>query len=126
MDYSSLFFYYPGALIAKDALGYKEIKMGLVSTELQQKHDYFYLEGLNQKFKGNYDVAYDLFSYCTSLVKQPAAMYELAMLEAQMGDFDKALQGIEQVVAMDSTNYWYAQTLVGLYQQQGKQEEGFN
>ena len=117
------FFYHPRALNAKDASGYKEIKMGLVSTELQQKHDYFYLEGLNQKFKGNHDVAYDLFSYCTSLVKQPAAMYELAMLEAQMGDFDKALQGIEQVVAMDSTNYWYAQTLVGLYQQQGKQEE---
>lgn len=96
------------------------------SWGILQKHDYFYLEGLNQKFKGSYDVAYDLFSYSLKVHEEPTALYELAMLEVGMGEDESAVNRLEQVMAMDSTNYWYAQSLVGLYQQLGRREEALS
>ena len=91
-----------------------------------QKHDYFYLEGLNQKFKGNYDAAHDLFAYSLMVREEPTALYELAMLEAEMGDMKGAVNKLEKVMAIDSTNYWYAQSLVALYQQLDRREEALS
>ncbi|NMA73945.1 MAG: hypothetical protein GX963_07230 [Bacteroidales bacterium] len=96
------------------------------SFSVMQKHDYFYLEGLNQKFKGNYDAAHDLFAYSLMVREEPTALYELAMLEAEMGDMKGAVNKLEKVMAIDSTNYWYAQSLVALYQQLDRREEALS
>ncbi len=100
-----------------------EDSLAVNSFSVLQKHNYFYLEGLNQKFKGSYDAAYDLFTYSLVVDEQPTALYELAMLEVRMGDMESAVDKLEKAVVMDSTNYWYAQSLVGLYQQLDRRED---
>lgn len=97
--------------------------VALCSSVSQQKHNYFYLEGLNKKYKGSLDEAYEFFEYSLSLAEEASVLNELAILEVRMGDIDGALKRLEKAVAIDSTNYWYAQNLAGLYLQKDMRDE---
>ncbi len=95
----------------------------LCTSVLQQKQSYFYLEGLKKKYQGSLDEAYEFFEYSLSLGEEASALNELAILDVRMGDIDSALKRLEKAVAIDSTNFWYAQNLAGLYLQKDMRDE---
>lgn len=95
----------------------------LCSSVLQQKQNYFYLEGLKKKYQGSLDEAYEFFEYSLSLGEEASTLNELAILDVRMGDVDSALKRLEKAIAIDSTNYWYAQNLAGLYLQKDMRDE---
>lgn len=96
----------------------------VLSPEMERKYDYFFLEALRQKQKGNYDAAFDLYSHCLTLHPTGAAtLYEIAKFYLFLNQPDKGEQVLEKAVAADPANFWYNQTLAGFYQGKGQFEK---
>ncbi|MGL4851334.1 MAG: tetratricopeptide repeat protein [Phocaeicola sp.] len=95
-----------------------------LSPEMQRKYDYFFLEALRQKQKGNYDSAFDLYSHCLTINPQGAVtLYEIAKFYLFLNQPEKGEIALEQAAAADPTNFWYNQTLAGFYQGRGQLEK---
>ncbi|MGL5980625.1 MAG: tetratricopeptide repeat protein [Phocaeicola sp.] len=102
----------------------KEMVVKTLAPELQRKYDYFFLEGIRQKQKGNYDAAFELYSHCLSIYPEGAAtLYEMAKFYVFLNQPDKAEKALDQAIEADPTNFWYNQTLAEFYQGKGQFEK---
>lgn len=95
-----------------------------LTEEQQRKFDYYYLEAIRLKQAGDYDAAFDLLQHSLAINPHDAsALYELAQYYLYLKQPARATATIEQAVAADPDNYWYAQALSQLYLQQNEAEK---
>ena len=90
---------------------------GNLSEEQRRKFDYFFLEANKQKQLGNQDMAFELYRKALAIDTASAqTKYELANYYLRLNRPVVALDYLESAYKSDPTNYWYAMTLAGLYQ----------
>lgn len=90
----------------------------------QRRFDYYFLESIRQKGQGKLDAAFDLLQHCLSIQpRSAAALYELAQYYVYLKQDSLAVSTMEQARAYAPDNYWYAQGLANLYQQQGSTDK---
>ena len=83
-----------------------------LTPEQRRKYDYFFLEALRMKEKGDLDAAFEMYSHCLDIYPQGAAtLYEIAKFYMFLNQPDKGERALKEAVAADPNNYWYNQTL---------------
>lgn len=88
-----------------------------LSYEQRRKFDYYFLEAVRMKQKGEYDAAFQLYSHCLDIYPQSAAvLYEISQFYMFLGQESKGEEALKQAVRSDDTNFWYKQTLASYYQ----------
>lgn len=96
------------------------------STELEdpltygerRKFDYYFLEAVRMKQKGDYDAAFELYGRCLEIYPGSAAvLYELSQFYMFLGQEQKGEEALKQAVRRDDGNFWYKQTLASYYRQ---------
>lgn len=98
----------------------KSVVSDLLSPAAQRSYDYFYLEALRLKQKGDYDAAFDLFNHCLDINPNGAAsLYELFSFYMYMQQPENAEKALKKAVKISPDNYWYKQTLAAYYQNKG-------
>lgn len=99
---------------------------GKAATELEdpltygerRKFDYYFLEAVRMKQKGDYDAAFELYGRCLEIYPGSAAvLYELSQFYMFLGQEQKGEEALKQAVRRDDGNFWYKQTLASYYQQ---------
>ena len=89
-----------------------------LTYEQRRKFDYFFLEALRMKQKGDYDAAFELYRHCLDIYPQSAAaLYEISRFYMALGQEKKGEKAMKEAVRSDETNFWYKQTLAAYYQQ---------
>lgn len=88
-----------------------------LTYEQRRKYDYYFLEAVRMKQKGDYDAAFQLYTHCLDIYPQSAAvLYEIAQFYMFLGQDAKGEEALKQAVRSDDTNFWYKQTLASYYQ----------
>lgn len=88
-----------------------------LSPGQRRKYDYFFLEGVRMKQKGNYDAAFGLFRHCLDIYPSSApALYETALFYMYLGQEEKGEQALKEAVRQEEANFWYKQTLASYYE----------
>lgn len=102
----------------KDSHADRSVKEKVSLTpEQRRKYDYFFLEALRMKQKGNYDAAYALYNHCLDIYpSSAAALYEISRFYMYLGQTEKGEQALKQAVRSDKSNFWYKQTLAAYYE----------
>lgn len=104
----------------------KSSDTGLTAEE-QRKYDYFFLEAIQMKSQGRYDAAFDLLKHCLDLNPNGASgLYEIAQFYLSLKQIPQGQAALQKAVANEPENYWYANALASLYQQEGKKEEAIS
>lgn len=86
--------------------------------------DYFFLEAVIQREKGNADAAFELFRYCSELNPQAAETYfYLAPYYASLKDKERSLDCYRKAVTLNPDNTFYMETLAGAYIENEKYDE---
>lgn len=89
-----------------------------LSFEQLRKYDYYFLEAVRMKEKGQYDAAYELYKHCLDIYPSSgAALYEISQFYMYLGQEEKGEQALKQAVRSDESNFWYKQTLASYYEQ---------
>jgi tetratricopeptide (TPR) repeat protein len=95
-----------------------------LSSDLQRKYDYYFLEATRQKSKGELDAAFELYQHCLSIdPNASAALSEISQFYFFLKQPEKGLACMEKAVENAPDNYWYNQNLATIYQQQGKADK---
>lgn len=88
-----------------------------LTPEQRRKFDYYFLEAVRMKQKGEYDAAYELYQHCLDIYPTSgAALYEIAQFYMYWGQEEKGEQALKQAVSSDESNFWYKQTLASYYE----------
>lgn len=88
-----------------------------LTPEQRRKYDYFFLEAVRMKQKGDYDAAFQLYSHCLDIYPQSAAvLYEISQFYMFLGQDEKGEKALKDAVRSDDHNFWYKQTLASYYQ----------
>lgn len=88
-----------------------------LTPEQRRKYDYFFLEALRLKEKGELDAAFELYSHCLDLYPKGAAtLYEISRFQLFLDQPEKSEQALKEAVEADPKNFWYKQTLAAYYQ----------
>lgn len=88
-----------------------------LTYEQRRKFDYYFLEAVRMKQKGDYDAAFQLYTHCLDIYPQSAAvLYEISQFYMFLGQEAKGEEDLKQAVRSDDTNFWYKQTLASYYQ----------
>ena len=89
-----------------------------LSFEQRRKFDYFFLEAVRMKEKGEYDAAYELYKHCLNInPASGAALYEISQFYMYLGQEAKGEEMLKQAIRSDESNFWYKQTLASYYEQ---------
>lgn len=89
-----------------------------LTYEQRRKFDYFFLEAVRMKEKGDYDAAFELYQHCLDIYPQSAAvLYEISQFYMALGQETKGEDVLKRAVRSDEKNFWYKQTLAAYYQQ---------
>lgn len=89
-----------------------------LTPEQRRKYDYYFLEAVRMKQKGEYDAAFELYKHCLDIYPQSAAaLYEISQFYMFLNLPEKGEQALKQAVHSDESNFWYKQTLAMYYQQ---------
>ena len=89
-----------------------------LSLEERRKFDYFFLEAVRMKEKGQYDAAYELYKHCLDInPTSGAALYEISQFYMYLGQEAKGEEALKQAIRSDKSNFWYKQTLASYYEQ---------
>lgn len=89
-----------------------------LTFEQRRKFDYFFLEALRMKEKGDLDAAFELYGHCLDInPRSAAALYEISQFYMALGQEKKGEEAMKQAVRSDESNFWYKQTLAAYYQQ---------
>lgn len=89
-----------------------------LSFEQRRKFDYFFLEAVRMKEKGEYDAAYELYKHCLNInPASGAASYEISQFYMYLGQEAKGEEMLKQAIRSDESNFWYKQTLASYYEQ---------
>lgn len=92
-----------------------------LTYEQQRKFDYFFLEAVRLKQKGDYDAAFQLYSHCLEINPYSASvLYEISQFYMFLGQESKGEDALKNAVKLDDSNFWYKQSLASYYQ--SKQE----
>ena len=98
----------PAGVEEKDPLTYGQ----------RRKFDYFFLEAVRMKEKGDYDAAFELYRHCLDIYPESAAtLYEISQFYMALGQEEKGVDALKRAVKSDERNFWYKQTLAAYYQQ---------
>ena len=82
------------------------------SDTLSLSYDYYFLEAMVQRQKGNNDAAFDLLRHCIRINPQASeAYYYLAQYYTAMKDGDKALECVKKAADLCPDNAIYLETL---------------
>ena len=93
----------------------------LLSPEERRKFDYFFLEAVRLKEKGEADAAFEMYRHCLSIDPQSAVtLYELGKFYLYLGQPEKGEDFLRKAMAAEPGNYWYKETLAGYYQGKGE------
>lgn len=88
-----------------------------LSPEEQRKFQYFFLEAVCQKEKGNYDAAFELYHHCLDIdPASAAALFEISQFYMALGQEAKGEQALKKAVHEEESNFWYKQTLASFYE----------
>ena len=94
-----------------------ELKKDPLSYEQRRKFDYFFLEAVRMKQKGEYDAAFELYTHCLDIYPEsPAVLYEISQFYLFLGQEKKSEEALKKAVRLDDKNFWYKQTLAAFYQ----------
>lgn len=89
-----------------------------LSYEQRRKYDYFFLEAVRLKQKGDYDAAFELYKHCLDIYPNSApALYDISRFYMVLGQEKKGEEALKKAVRADESNFWYKQTLAAYYQQ---------
>lgn len=95
-----------------------------LTYEQRRKYDYYFLEALRMKHKGDYDAAFELYKHCLDIYPQSAAArYEIAQFYLFLGQEEKSEEALKQAVKADESNFWYKQTLASYYERKREWEK---
>ena len=95
-----------------------------LSFEQRRKFDYYFLEAIRLKEKGELDAAFDMYSHCLEIDSQSAAVqYEMAQFYMFLGQTQKGENLLRKAVSLEPDNYWYKQTLASHYRKRGENEQ---
>ena len=71
-----------------------------LTPEQRRKYDYFFLEALRMKEKGDLDAAFEMYSHCLDIYPQGAAtLYEIAKFYMFLNQPDKGERALKEAVA---------------------------
>ena len=88
-----------------------------LSYEQHRKYNYFFLEAVRLKQKGDYDAAFELYKHCLDIYPGSApALYEISQFYMVLGQEQKGEEALKKAVHSDESNFWYKQTLAAYYQ----------
>lgn len=88
-----------------------------LTYEQRRKFDYYFLEAVRMKQKGEYDAAFKLYEHCLDIYPQSAAvLYEISQFYMFLGQEAKGEEALKQASRSDEGNFWYKQTLASYYQ----------
>ena len=103
----------------------EQIAQDHLSPEERRKFDYFLLEAVRLKEKGEMDAAFDMYNHCLDIDPGSAVtQYELGKLYMYLGQADKGEKLLLAAMKAAPDNYWYKETLAGYYQRKGENEKG--
>ena len=106
-----------GKSLRKTEPSQEEKEKDPLTYEQRRKFDYFFLEALRQKQKGEYDAAVELYRHCLDINPHSAAtLYEISQFYMALGQEKKGEEALKQAVRSDESNFWYKQTLAAWYQ----------
>ena len=95
-----------------------------LSFEQRRKFDYYFLEAVRLKEKGELDAAFDMYSHCLEIDPQSAAVqYEMAQFYMFLGQVQKGEALLRKAVSLEPGNYWYKQTLASHFRKKGENEQ---
>ena len=95
-----------------------------LTPEERRKFDYFFLEAVKLKEKGDLDAAFEMYSHCLDIHPQSAVtLYELAKFYMFLGQQQKGEKALADAVELEPSNYWYKETLASYYQNKGENEK---
>lgn len=95
----------------------------LLTFEQRRKFDYYFLEAVRLKEKGELDAAFDMYGHCLEIDSLSAAVrYELAQFYIYLGQTQKGEGYLQKAVALAPDNYWYKQTLASQFRKRGENE----
>lgn len=107
-----------GKSLRKTEPSQEEKEKDPLTYEQRRKFDYFFLEALRQKQKGEYDAAFELYRHCLDINPHSAAtLYEISQFYMALGQEKKGEEALKQAVRSDESNFWYKQTLAAWYQE---------
>lgn len=82
----------------------------------ESRYDYFFLEAMMQREKGNDAAAFDLLRHCTEINPEaPEAYFFMAQYYMNMKDKDMALDCFKKAADLDPDNSTYTETLAQAY-----------
>lgn len=111
----------------KDQTRSKYIVTDNLSAEERDKYDYYFLEALRLKHKGDYDGAFEMLTHCIDInPKGSSAIYELSRFYLAINQPEKSEEMLKKAVELAQDNYWYKQTLASYYQQKGALPQAIN
>ena len=88
-----------------------------LTFEQRRKYDYYFLEAVRMKQKGEYDAAFELYKHCLDVYPESAAtLYEISQFYLFLGQEQKSEEALKKAVRLDDHNFWYKQTLAAYYQ----------
>lgn len=92
-------------------------KKDTLTYEQWRKYDYYFLEAVRMKQKGEYDAAFELYKHCLDINPNSApALYEISQFYMFLGQEDKGEDALKRAVRANDSNFWYKQTLAAYYQ----------
>lgn len=98
-----------------------------LSLSSQRKFDYFFLEAIRQKEKGNYGEAYALLEHCLNIKSNAStALFEIAPYYILLKQPERMFASLKQSADNAPDNYWYSSALVNYYRQQNKNDEAIS
>ena len=97
------------------------VEQDLLSPEERRRFDYFFLEAVRLKEKGDLDGAFEMYSHCLEVDPQSAVtLYELSKYYMYLGLAEKGERALRNAVEIVPSNYWYKETLAAYYQNRGE------
>ena len=91
-----------------------------LTPEQRRKYDYFFLEALRMKEKGDLDAAFEMYSHCLDIYPQGAAtLFEISRFHMFLNQPEKGEEALKKAVDADPKSFWYKQTLAAYYQGKG-------
>ena len=92
-----------------------------LTFEQRRKFDYYFLEAVRLKEKGDMDAAFDMYSHCLEIHPESAAtLFELAKFYMYLGQPQKGEECLHKAMQTEPGNYWYKETLAAYYQNKGE------
>lgn len=96
----------------------------LLSPEERRRFDYYFLEAVRLKEKGELDAAFEMYSHCLAIHPESAVtQYELAKFYMALGMRESGETALQKAIASEPDNYWYKETLASYYQNKGENEK---